>query len=65
MDAEVEDEDSQEWDSGPFCRHFGDPSDCAEVCARCGHRCVDHQYGDGESFCLDEDCDCPSWEDED
>ena len=38
-----------EWDdyeSGPFCRHWGDPSDCHAVCAACGHACSRHGRGD-------------------
>ena len=36
-------------ESGPFCRHWGDPADCDEKCATCGHECCEHdQSGDGE-----------------
>ena len=33
-----EDEDNNEvgYESGPFCRHYGDPGECEEVCAKCG-----------------------------
>ncbi len=33
------------YDSGPYCRHYSDPSECEDVCSWCGHRCADHQFG--------------------
>ena len=54
--------DWENFDSGPFCRHWGDPSDCDELCATCGHRCTDHSYGNGEPFeCMVDDCKCEEW----
>lgn len=50
--------DWENYDSGPFCRHYHDPSDCDLTCAKCGHRCPDHDYTDGT--CME--CDCPQWE---
>ena len=55
-----EPEQEQDWDSGPFCRHWSD-CDCEEVCANCGHRCTAHSYGDDETDCLEDDCDCQAW----
>jgi len=55
-----QDEDSSDYDSGPFCRHWSDPSDCEEVCAACGHHCRDHDLG-SDSFCYADGCDCPAW----
>jgi len=58
----MSDEDTRDWadyESGPFCRHWRDPSDCDEVCAECGHRCVDHGFSDGDSSC--DECDCTAW----
>ena len=44
---------SEEWDSGPFCQHWGDPSDCEILCA-CGHKCCEH----GTGPCKSESCHC-------
>lgn len=54
----TDDDDYPEYDTGPFCRHYFDPSDCDEVCANCGHRCWEHCIG-AETGCLE--CDCPAW----
>jgi hypothetical protein len=45
------------YESGPFCRHWGDPSDCDELCLTCNHRCVDHGFSDSEC----NECDCGGW----
>lgn len=52
---------SDEWedhDSGPFCSHWADPSDCDELC-KCGHKCCEHSYGS----CNVEGCPCGQFED--
>lgn len=36
-------DDSEDYDSGTFCRHYADPSDCEERCI-CGHKCPQHDY---------------------
>jgi hypothetical protein len=55
--AECLDEEP-EYETGPFCRHFGDPIDCEETCLRCGHRCPGHSISDPyECF----ECDCEGW----
>ena len=58
-------EEDEYWESGPFCRHWGDPSDCDERCATCGHLCRWHSYGDGKTDCFededDDDCECTEW----
>jgi hypothetical protein len=46
-------------DSGPFCRHWGDPCDC-EVLCKCGHKCWEHSIF-GEGYC--KECDCAHFED--
>ena len=46
-------------DSGPFCRHWGDPSDCNEKC-KCGHKCCQHDYIDNDC-CI---CDCEQFDGE-
>lgn len=52
-----EDESWEGYESGPFCRHWGSPSDCDEVCV-CGHKCVEHDFASpGECG----ECDCKEW----
>ena len=55
-----EDSGESEYNSGPFCRHWSDPADCDETCGCCGHRCVDHAFGDGAEPACSE-CDCEAW----
>lgn len=45
------------YETGPFCRHWSDPSDCEEVCSNCGHGCMDHDFESGE--CME--CECKEW----
>ena len=54
-DALDGDYEPQDYDSGPFCRHWSDPLDCEEVCARCGHTCGSHYYDSCDK------CDCSEW----
>ncbi len=72
MNDECDDEgpDSEPPESGPFCRHFGDPADCDRLCERCGHRCSAHdQGGEDDSECNmpfgespdDVPCPCEAW----
>lgn len=35
-------EEAQAYESGPFCRHWGDPSCCVEPCEVCGVCCHLH-----------------------
>lgn len=60
---EDEVEEFTEFETGPFCRHFGDPSDCREKCANpdCGHECTSHGFGDGASSECSY-CDCKEWQ---
>ena len=53
--AGMSEDDSEEpdVDSGPFCRHWGDPSDCAWLCT-CGDRCDAHSAHDDSC----RECDC-------
>ncbi len=39
-------DDDVEYNSGPFCQHWSDPSDCDDLCV-CGHKCCQH-YGNEE-----------------
>lgn len=59
MSDDSEEIDWSAYESGPFCRHWGDPADCDIVCASCGHRCTRHRAEDGESECTD--CECERW----
>lgn len=54
----TEEEGDREYDSGPFCRHFSDPSDCSEPCVMCGHPCREHPSDGG---CSGETCLCPAF----
>lgn len=56
-----DDDSSWDYDSGPFCRHWSDPSECDKVCATCGHRCIDHRLPADDSRCTVDGCDCPAW----
>jgi hypothetical protein len=51
----------ENYESGPFCRHWGDPSDCDEECARCGHRCCRHGAESADFACMEEGCECEAW----
>ena len=51
------------YETGPFCRHWSDPADCDIHCANCGHKCCQHDFNDGE--CLVDGCDCEGWKDGD
>lgn len=58
------DDTTEEIISGPYCVHWGDPSDCDEPCARpgCGHKCCDHFWDDQ---CKVEGCECQKYVKED
>jgi hypothetical protein len=63
---EMSDEDWSNYETGPFCRHWGDPSDCDRKCV-CGHTCVEHDFAE-PGACMECDCkafDEPEDEDED
>lgn len=52
------DDDAPDHDSGPFCRHWGDPYDCERLCT-CGHACRRHcRDGNACHGDADEDADC-------
>lgn len=59
--ADLDAIDLENYETGPFCRHWGDPSDCAILCAVCGHKCTRHECEDGRRECLEDDCDCERW----
>lgn len=60
-DENIEDDDG-EVNSGPFCRHWGDPVDCDIRCADCGHECHEHNELDDGNNCRS--CNCLDWKEE-
>lgn len=56
----MSDTDWTDYESGPFCRHWGDPSDCDILCENCLHRCGSHEMDEGRTDC--HECDCEKWE---
>lgn len=56
------DDDWSDYESGPFCRHYGEPSECEEKCAICGHTCREH--GSIADDCTVEGCTCTGWEEQ-
>jgi hypothetical protein len=57
--SEPPDEEEQDYDTGPFCRHWSHPADCDEPCATqdCGHSCTLHMHG----ACAEECCPCTEY----
>ncbi len=55
-----DEQEDKEWDSGPYCRHWGDPCDCEDLCV-CGHQCHEHSYHGDE--CEVDGCKCEEFED--
>jgi hypothetical protein len=47
-----------EYESGPFCEHWQEPWDCAELC-ECGHGCNQHYDGG----CRLDGCECKKFKD--
>ncbi len=60
-DEATPDTDADCADSGPFCPHWGDPSDCHVRCVRegCVHSCRRHDLYDGATCAVD-GCQCLS-----
>lgn len=55
---------SDDYESGPFCRHWSDPADCDEQCANCEHICREHEFEyPGECAGDNGNCYCEEWED--
>ena len=63
MSTDDEEDDWSDYDYGPFCRHRGDPGDCFEMCAACGHRCTDHGFFADAATCDVDGCKCSGWKD--
>ncbi len=51
--------DWENYDSGPFCRHYYAAGECPMSCARCGHRCEDHEWS--EPTKCDRNCACAEY----
>ena len=61
----MSDDDADGWadyESGPFCRHWGTPGDCERPCDKCGHTCDEHPSG--EYRCTVDGCECDGFEGE-
>lgn len=59
MSDEIELGEESSWsdyDSGPFCVHWSDPSECDSKCENCGHDCCRHNGG--HSVCNVDGCEC-------
>lgn len=55
--------DWEDYDSGPFCRHWAsllDADGCGRTCTRCGHKCERH-YGDALE-CEEDGCGCEDFQ---
>jgi hypothetical protein len=65
---DVMDEDEvdsfDDYNTGPFCQHYGTPGECDDVCERCKHICGKHDNDSDDHECDVEDCSCPSFIDE-
>lgn len=56
--------DWENYESGPFCRHWASPpSDCEKKCPTCGHPCWVHDDDACNAMWLDgvDDCACNGW----
>jgi len=53
MCDDCEDNSWDDYESGPYCRHWNDPSSCDERCKNCGELCGNHYY----------DSECQNYED--
>ena len=52
------DDETGEYDTGPFCRHYSYAGDC--VCP-CGHACEEHKLDLEGGACTAEGCSCDRW----
>jgi hypothetical protein len=62
-DAPAPEEELEEYVSGPYCRHWSDPSDCEIKCENCGHLCGEHGRGGHDPDCDVDGCNCKEWKD--
>jgi hypothetical protein len=53
-DDDFVDDETWDYDTGPFCMHWSTPHDCDENCDYCGHPCREHSaWG-----CSVDECGC-------
>jgi hypothetical protein len=50
------------YESGPFCQHWGDPVDCDTVCMCCTHQCHEHDWHNPWP-CNAGNCECEAFKD--
>lgn len=55
----TDEKEDLDYDSGPYCRHWSDPSECRQLCGRCRHTCTSHWEG-----CDVDGCACTEFDDE-
>ena len=59
------DDSWEDYETGPFCRHYHDPGDCDKPCERCGHSCSAHGAGvEDDDPCSRDGCACYGWVDD-
>jgi hypothetical protein len=57
------DVDWENYETGPFCRHWSDPADCDIKCATCGHDCHRHEF-EKPGECFEDGCECKEWKEQ-
>ena len=58
----IEPDPWENFDSGPYCRHWDDPDNCDIRCKTCGHRCPGHGFADDPGcHWYNESCNCKGW----
>lgn len=62
-DSDSDEEFWENYDSGPFCRHWSDVGDCDDLCI-CGHECRKHDFLDDNEPCNVEGCTCQKFIDQ-
>ncbi len=63
MADERDDKYWEEYESGPYCKHWMESWECEEICKTCGHQCGRHDAFDSE--CYEDDCGCKEFIDSD
>jgi hypothetical protein len=51
----IPDDKLDDYESGPYCEHWGDPRYCDKLCS-CSHLCRQHSYYIG--YCTVDCCHC-------
>ena len=62
-EIDIEPYEEEDYDTGPFCRHYADPADCDIKCLRCNHECHEHDQDvvSGDGKCNHDSCECHDW----